>query len=806
MLKNLIVTGLRHLLRHRLFSLINITGLAMGIGSVLLVALFVRHELSWDRDLPNGDRIYMVQYYSQDTEGEWGYNPEITCEVVDQMVPTVPVIEASTKIAEETTSIFFDDEVLKQSYAYVDPDFFVITQPQVIDGSLNKPFENPQSVVLTESTAKRIFGETNVAGKTLELTLFSERKPFSVQAVIADWAPNSRFDAPMFLRMSLLIDRYHTFRPDLWGVIFSQSYVMLRPGATAEEAEAQLAKFPMPPKEERKWSQNAENYKLQPLFKAHLNLDNRRGLATDVAPAGILILMAIGVAILILACVNFTLLAVGLAGTRFREMGIRKVMGARRGALRVQFFTETAIIAFLSMLAGVLLAEIAVPLLDPWTVGGLSLKPVVFCAVVVLLTWIAATFLAAVYPAWIMASSPLVDSLKGSRRVGGRGLVRKGLIFVQLTVAVAMVSAALIMSRQMSFVMKTDLGFHGDQLVVLDASAERGLAQKAMVRLQVALNGDPRFLGFSYSACNFGGGNWTLVGFNKEGLPLDQYFENVVGPGFVNLIGAKLAAGRDFRDDEADRKGAAIVNESFGKAMGWDDPVGKTAPDLLGDARVIGVVKDFHYHSLYEPIKPLVMMMETSTFPKRDWMWIEQNTNRPTLLFVRLSGNDIPGAMKKLESVWKKDVPESAFQASFVDDTVGRQYQSSMQWNHMVSSASGLAVLIALLGLVGVTVMRVVDRTKEIGIRKVLGASVKQILGLMSREIILLVIVGGTIGGLGAAWAMSRWLEGFSYRIVLEPWSFFAAGGVVLALALVTVLALSLRTAQMNPSTTLRDE
>ena len=806
MLKNLLLTGFRHLTRNRLFSLINVTGLAIGIASVLLVAQFVRHELTWDRNLANGDRIYRVQYYSQDTEDEWGYNVSTTSEFVDQMVPTVPLVEASSRVAQRSAPVFYNEEVLEQSYTLVDPGFFTMTQPRVLDGSLDKPFENPKSVILTKSTANRIFGETNVAGQTFEITLFSERTPFTVQAVIEDWPFNSRFDFPMFIDMSLLIDRYHTFTSSLWSVVFSESYVMLNPGVTAEEAEAQFAKYPMPPKEERTWSQNAENYKLQPLFKAHLDLGNKRGFMTDVAPAGILILIAIGIAILILACVNFTLLAVGLAGTRFREMGVRKVMGARRGALRVQFFTETAIIAFVASLIGLLLAELALPLFNPWTEGGVSLRPIPFTAGIILATWIIVTLLAASYPAWIMASSPLVPALKGARSVGGRGWLRKGLVLGQLAVAIGMVSATLIMSRQMNYVMKTDLGFHGDQLVALDASGERGLAQKAMVRMQVALNGDPRFLGFSYSACNFGGGNWNLVGFNKEGLPLDQYYENVVGPGFVNLIGAKLVAGRDFRDDDADRRSAAIVNESFVKAMGWTNPIGMTDPDLLGEARVIGVVKDFHYHPLYEPIKPLLMMMDNESLPKHNWMWIEQNSSRPTLLFVRLAGNDIPGAMKKLESVWKKDIPESAFKASFVDDTVGKQYQSSMQWNSMVTSASGLAVFIALLGLVGVTVMRVVERTKEIGIRKVLGASVQQILGLMSREILLLVAIAGIVGGLVTAWSMSRWLQGFSYRIELGTSSFLFAILIVLALAFGTVVGLSLRAAQMNPSNTLRDE
>ncbi|MFH0882318.1 MAG: FtsX-like permease family protein, partial [bacterium] len=800
MLKNLIVTGLRHLLRHRLFSLINITGLAIGIASVLLVAHFVRHELSWDRDLANGERIYRVQFNNEDGTVQQGFSPSITSEVVGQMVSTVPEIVAATRITENSTPLFLDEKVIEQPFVFVDRGYFIMLQSRVIDGTLEHPFEHNHQLVITESTAQQLFGTSQAAGKNVEMSWYNGRESFEIQAVIADRPPNSQFDYPMYIDISQLIDRYRAQETNLWGIVFSESYVMLAEGVTASEAEAQLARFPMPPSDQRRWSQYAERYALQPLFRVHLDLENRRGFTTDLPPTGILIMIAIGIAILILACINFTLLAVGLAASRFREMGVRKVMGARRGALRLQFIAETAIISFLSALIGLLLTELALPFLSPWTVGELSLRPVTFTAIVVMLTWIAATLLAAAYPAWIMASSPLVASLKGSQGVGGRGWLRKGLILGQLAVAVGMVSASLVMSRQMHYVMKRDLGYHGDQIVILDATAERGLAQSALKRLQVSLNGDPRFIGMTYASCDFGSGNWNHVGFNKEELPLNKYYENVVGPGFITLIQAQLAAGRDFRDDEADRKGAAIVNEAFVRAMGWDNPIGQTDPDLLGNTQVIGVVRDFNYHVLYEPIEPLVMMMEPETFPHTNWMWIEQYSNRPVLIYVRLSGDDIPGAMKRLAEVWKREVPESAFQASFVDEKVGVQYRSARQWNEVVTFASGLAVLIALLGLVGVTVMRVVERTKEIGIRKVLGASVRQILGLMSREIMTLVAVAGLFGGSIAAWAMSRWLQGFSYRIELGTSSFLIAGVVVLVLALSTVIGLSLRAAQMNPS------
>ena len=804
MWKNYLKSGVRSLLRTRAFSLINVLGLTVGMACVLLVAVYVQHELTYDRMWENGSRIARVLYRTQNDAGEAQFLNEIPDNVSDIALPMLPGIEASSRFVRRDVQAFPDDRVIRGQVTFVEPQFFNMIQPAVAYGNASDLFPGKENIVLTQSAAKKYFGESDPVGQILVLNLFEEKRAMMVTGVIEDFPENSIFNEEILAPYKIYLNEYWYQEGDrLWQTVSSNLYLMVEESSTFAQVEERIRALELTFDGETPWGAKMERYRLQLLHQVHVALSNPAEYPTDSSAFALRLLMLIGVIILLLACVNFTTLSIGQASTRLREVGVRKVLGAQRADLIRQFWVETSILALVALLLAVPLVELILPGFQSLAGAKVELNMDGSLLLFLCGIWLTTVFIAGVYPSLALSGFRIIAAIKGEQRVGGKGSLRRVLVFVQLTVAVGLLTATLVMLQQMNFVQKRDLGFHGEQVVILDASTDNSL-DNAAERLRNELSGDPGILGISQVDCSFQG-QWSQIGWSNVEVVKDKYiYNNNVDPQFKDVMQLEMAAGRWFRvGDKADEHGAVILNETMADLLGGKQIVGQTYPDLFNDATIIGVVKDFHFHDLTRTIEPLVLMQTWDVFSDFNSLWFEHERG---YVYVRLSPDNIPGAMKRLEYAWQKVVPEAAFEFSFLQEEVDAQYRDMARWNRIMTISTGLAILISLLGLIGISAMQVARRTREIGIRKVLGASIVQLLSLLSREVLLLVVLANVIAWPVAYVVMKRWLENFAYRIDLGWGLFLLAGVFVLLVSLGTVSVLSMRVANINPVNTLRSE
>ncbi|MCB2200314.1 ABC transporter permease [bacterium] len=805
MWRNNLKIALRSLLRTRTYSLINLVGLAIGMAILLIVVQYVRHELSFDKQWTNGDRIARVLYRAERPSGEIRWMTAIPDNFSDIALPQIPGIEAASRLTSMDVQIFRPEQVLRGEVTFVEPGYFDMLLPKFVKGNQNTPFPGVDNVVLTESGAKRYFGDVNPIGKLLDMSLFDVRRPMLVTAVIEDIPANSRLECEILAPYSIFYENaWEEKGKRLWSVVSSVLFVMVEEGTTFEQVQDRIPSVKVEFDDNIPWGARFEKYRLQALTDVHVMLNNPGAFPTDTSARALTILIMIGLVILLLACVNFTTLSIGQAVTRLREVGVRKVLGARRVDLTRQFWTETALIAFLALLVAIPLVELILPGFR--TLSGAQVKlwsdPVV--PLVLAGVWLITVLFAGAYPSVAMSRFTIVSAIKGEEKVGGRGALRRTLVFFQLSVAIGLLTSTFVMVNQMRFVQRRDLGFNGDQVVILDATTDEGLSTQAAELLRNELSGDPDVLAISEADCSFET-KWSRMGWGDvEAVKDIHIYYNGVEPQFKDVMQLEMAAGRWFRKgDESDRTGSVVLNETLAGLLGGLDIVGKTFPDMFGEATVIGVVKDFHFHDLTNEIEPLIFAGEWGVVDGFNTLWFEQSQG---WVYLRLSGTDIPGTMTRLRNAWETTLPQAEFNYRFLLDEIDEQYRDVARWNRIMSISTGLAILISVLGLIGISAMQVARRTREIGIRKVLGASLPNLLRMLSREVLVLVALANLIAWPVAWWAMNNWLQNFAYRIPLNWQPFAGAGVLVLTVALVTVSLLSIRVASINPVNTLRSE
>ncbi len=421
--------------------------------------------------------------------------------------------------------------------------------------------------------------------------------------------------------------------------------------------------------------------------------------------------------------------------------------------------------------------------------------------------WALTVLVAGFYPSLVLSAFPVLESLKGLRLTSGRGRLRSVMITFQITVTAILCSIALIMLLQMRFVHTKELGYHGDQVVSIRATSVPGLAIDALGRLRHELNGETGILSMTAAACTFGP-YWNRFFWEEEDGGSVEMWHNSVDVEFLETMGIHLEEGRNFDlDNPADFHSAMIVNRAFVEYWHLENPIGATIPRYFGDGVIIGVTENFHFHDLREEIEPVVIGLSREMMREADRMEIEQEHFDPSFVLVSLDAGSIPESMTLLRQTWQRVVPESAFRAEFISDIVDAQYREYYRWNRAITTSTALSLLIALFGLAGTAAMQVAKKTKEIGIRKVLGASVSQILLLLSCNTVVLVVAATVISWPVTWFIMKGWLAGgFAYRIPISPVIFVGIGVGILIMTVVVIASISYRVANSNPSLVLRDE
>ncbi|BAV05763.1 putative ABC transport system permease protein [Filimonas lacunae] len=789
MFKNYLKVAWRNLTKHKVFSFINIMGLAVGLTACFLIFLYVKFEVSYDSFHSKKDRIFRL---STDVKtpsdvmnvaiSSWAIGPAIKAEF--------PEIESCTRVSGDNLLVKRGDVKFQETEALaVDSNFLQVFDYKLAKGNPAEAFKEPWSVVFTESSAKKYFGNENPIGQTVLIT--GEQKPAKVTGILADMPENTQLKADMFLSMST----YHQERDEMWGNYGAVTYMLLKPGVSAAALNKKFPGFVKRRigKMEDEMQMHA-TYILEPLKNLYLH-SKREGMETG-SITNVYIFSVVAVFILLIACINFVNLTTARATERAKEVGIRKVAGAQKTQLAGQFLGETLLICIAAFLFALLLSGCLLPLFNQ--LAGKKVSVNIFHngpeVLLLLVASLGIGLLAGLYPALVLSNFQPIAVLKGRFSSGAKGLIlRRGLVVTQFTISICLMVATIIVYKQMNYMNSRDLGFVKDQILVLETRGDEG--QEA---LKNAVASIPGVQSVSLSASVPGGGNSSAYSEiqNQQGAfqvtNLNAYF---VDFDFMNQYGMKIIAGRGFsRDFGADTTQAMILNEKAVKRLGFasaKDAVGKHFKQWGREGTIVGVVKDFHFRSLLREIEPLSIRIEP------------QNCE---LLSVKVSAKSASKVIAELESKWKVLIPKRPFNYFFLDEYFDKQYRGQKQFGKLFFNFSILAIFISCLGLLGLASYSTLQRTREIGVRKVLGASVSNIVNLLSTEFLKLVLVSFVVAVPLSWFFMHRWLKEFAYRSDIPWWVFAAAGVIAILVTLFTISFQAIKAAVANPVRSLRTE
>jgi putative ABC transport system permease protein len=805
MIRNYFKVAMRYLLRNKGYTAINILGLAMGITCCILIMLFVRSEWSYDKFHTKSDRIYRAWVLEKYDDQDDIIDINTPLPLAGALQSNFAEIESTCRVFNLNTLVKTGEQSFSEDIRMVDSSFFKIFDFSLIKGDRENPFPTINSIILTESIAKKYFGKENPIGKNIELQLSNEKVLFSVSGIAKPAPEESSIKSNALISFS---NGKYLFSPramQAWFSVSPETYVLLKENSNAESL---AKKFPSMVKQNL-----GEDYKeggyivnLQPITKIHLDTSLPAGIEPISNPKYSYILLTIGILILLVACINFITLSVGRSATRAMEVGVRKVLGAERQQLIRQFWGEAILLTIISVIIGIGLSGLLVQPFNQIINRQLGLQfDLLFMGYCILIIIIIG-LIAGIYPAIILSGFKPVEILKGKLNLGNKtGLLRKSLITGQFVTSIAMIVCTIVIGGQLDYLQNKDLGYEKEQVVIVPTSKPRLKGMELAELYRNELLKQPQVAGASVSLMSFSETPWINVGYSDDKNVYRSFQFNAVDPYFLKTMGIELAEGRDFSaNNPADQISSMIVNEALVKQFGWKSGVGQKLPGRI-EQQIVGVVKDFNYQSLHTRVEPLAMIIKPDTFFRRI---NDINFSSPLQprISVRLKAGNLTANLATLKQVWKTVAPDQEFEYRFLDETIAAQYRAEQRTGTIVKIASTLSIFIACMGLFGLATLTVVRRTREIGIRKVLGASVGSVVQLLSKEFLVLVIIAALIAFPLGWWAMNKWLEDFAYKIHIAWWVFPIAGILALLIALLTVSFQAIKAALANPVKSLRTE
>jgi putative ABC transport system permease protein len=793
MLRHLLRSTWLHLLRHRSHAVISIAGLALALACSLLIGLHVAHELSWDRYQPEAERIARIVFDWREADGSYLEDATTPTALAHVLRREVPEVEAATyimppwgasRIVRRDSLVHYEDRVYRS-----DAHYFRVFDHTFLEGDPATALSSPDALVLTRSTARRYFGESPALGRTLVVGGQSCR----VSGVVEDIPPEAHYHFDLLHRADRYADELDPPPEENWARWNFYTYVRLEEGASPAELEAQtrLLLDRHNPDEPIDWSAPRLRPVVQPLLEIHLDSQRRWELEPSGDRDQVRLFALVAALVLLIASFNFLNLALARTLLRAGEVGVRKVAGARSGQLALQFLLEVLLQALLALAAAVVLVELALPGLNRLFGLQLSLAPLLTLPGVLALLGglLAVAVLSGAWPAFALASLQPVQVLKGPFAGAGRGVhLRRVLVTVQFAITIALLVATAVFYQQYRYMSAATRTLPADRVVVAPL---RGDSHERYEALRERLLADPAVEAVTAGSGIPGGLNWTtrLSTLGGEQNVLVNFL--FVEPGFPEALGFELAEGRGFRTGSSpDPEGALLMNESAARLFDRSSMLGAQLQAWGGERQVVGVLEDFHFRSFRHRIAPFALVLSE----QRDY------------LFVRVAPGRTARALDHLRSSWGELVEELPIQYSFLSGTFADHVRGQERASTLVAGFSGFAVLIALLGLYGLAAFAAQRRRREVAIRKVLGASPPALTRLLAREFVLLVLAAGAVALPAAWWASRSWLEGFAYRIELDPLPFAAALALVLLLAAAVAASQALLVARRNPVLYLREE
>ncbi len=798
--------AIRNLWKFKFYSLINIIGLAAGVTAFLFIFLYVNDELTHDRFHPNTERIYRA-----DVDGQLGDQVISSAENSAPFGPTLlaefPEVEDYTRLRSRGSYlVHYEDQHFRENQVvFADSNLFRFFAIPLAEGNPETVLRNPNTVVISEAVAQKYFGQEDPIGKVLAL---DNRDRYTVTGVRAPMPPNTDFDFDFYLSMSTIEES----RNNQWGSLNFATFLLLREGtdvaAFTEKFNPIIINNYFAPEVEKyigqRWEEvmqgeNHFGYLLFPMERIHLYSDKEDEVGANGDIKYVWIFSVIGLFILLIACINFINLTTARSAIRAREVGIRKVVGAQKRHLFTQFVGESVLLSVLAMIVAVVLIKLLFPYFNDLASKDLAISQLFsvrfLLTAIILIPLIG--LLAGSYPALLLSRFKVIKVLQGGLFQGTRkDNLRNALVVFQFLITMALISGTLVVYQQLQYIQHKNLGFDRNHLLVInDAYALQNNVPAFKAKTQAYPEVEHVTVSSFLPTPSRRNTSSYFLGRNPEQDKVIILNNWDVDPDYIPTMGMQLVEGRNFSTDFPSDSTAVVINERLAKYFGNEDPIGQFITefndnDELTSYKVIGVVKDFHFSSLRQHIDPLAFFLQPSE----------------GFMTLRLGSGDLSNTIQKLKSDWETLAPGQPFDYTLMDERFNRMYDSELQIGQIIGVFSILAIFIATIGLLGLVSFAAQQRTKEIGIRKVLGASITGIVGLLSKDFIRLILIA-LVTAIPITWyVMNRWLENFAYRIDIPWWVFILAGTIAIGIALITVSFQTIKAAVANPVKALRSE
>ncbi len=785
MLYNYLKIAIRNLLRHKAFSFINIAGLALGMTCSILLMLWVQDEISYNRFHKNGPQLYRIMANLNWGEIQTGQNtPQPLAEALRKEIPEITHV---VQMVDGDLSVVLEANGKKNKEIkgrFLDPELFQMFSFPLVEGDPKTALASPDGLVLSQSLARKYFGNQAVLGKIINI---SGQGTCRVTGVMQDIPRNSSLQFDFALPLQVFVKKNDWIKS--WGNFNLTTFLQLRPDADFAKVDAQIRKY-MP---QNHPEQKADLF-LQPFSEIHLYA-YKAGQQDGGRIVYVRLFTLVAVFILLIACINFMNLATARSSKRSKEVGIRKVIGAARSLLVGQFLGEAMLTALMAVLFALALVMLLLPTFNQLTGKAIILdysNPVFLLSLLIIT--VLTGLIAGSYPALFLSALEPVKVLKGSPKFGFKSLLfRKGLVVFQFTLSLILMVGTVVIHRQINFIQNRNLGFDRENVISISLEGNLNKNIKAFKTEVLQTPGIKRVTTTSDLPLSIYNSSSDLQWPGKSEKEAASVSGVYVDYDYFQTMNVRMKEGRAFSRDFASDSDAYIVNEAAANMMGMKKPVGQTVFFWNGKGKIVGVVQNFHSQSLHEPIKALIML----PLPK---------PRGEGVILVRTEPGKTKEALASLEKATRKFNPGFPFEYHFLDELFEEQYKSEITIGKLINYFAGLAIFISCLGLFGLALFTAEQRTKEIGIRKVLGASVANIVALLSKDFLKLVLLANVIAWPIAWWAMHNWLQNYAYKAELGWWIFVLAGLATLLIALFTVSLQAVRSAVANPVTSLRSE
>jgi len=794
MLRNFFITAFRSLLKSRVYSITNIAGLSLGLACAMLIILYIKDEVSYDRFHTNAKQIYRIFSEAAGPQGEVR-RMGITGDVQGPLFTSkIPEIKSFVRISGGQADIKNGTEIGTTKFLSVDSNFLTMFTFPLLNGNPKTALLQPNSVVLSEEAAKKYFGSTAALGKTLQMKRGDKFEGFAVSGVAKRCPNNSSIQFDVLLPHNPSPEMEHGSQR--WNSFYQNTYVLLNTHADIGAVEAKMTKaFKEDAPEIVKQIEEATHaklnggYRLQPFIDLHMNNNMDR---YDVSGASnrsySFILSGIAFFILLIACINFINLTIARSLKRAKEIGVRKVMGSNRTQLIVQFLGESSLLCFLAFMAAIVIIQLVMPVFSQLADKSLSFSNLFDIKLLAgyLVLFFATSGLAGFYPAMVLSNYNPVKTLYGRFTLSGKNYLQKTLVIIQFTFASFLICATFIIFSQFTYLTTKKLGYDDSNLVLVN-KAGLTLSESRLFRKELMKS--PNILGLAAKDNGYAFNGGKINGDSEIG------FANVaIDESYIPLLKISILKGRNFSTEfPSDSSSSVLVNESFVKKAGWKEPIGQEV-FINGSEkyRIIGVVKDYHFQSLTQEIGPELFSMK--------------GLNGFGMAYIKIKSNSETASLLNIERVFKQLFPMVPYSFEFKDQENRKNYEVEARWKQIMLFAAVLTIFISCIGLFGLSVFYAEKRTKEIGVRKVLGASVGRVVSILSMDFLKLIVIALLIS-IPLAWITAyKWLQNYPYRITLSGLMFALEAIFIVLIALLTISFQSIKTAIANPVRSLRSE